>query len=62
MVYKDIYKLHLPLRSRSYPVFYIIQMELAPPDIPLVDKEVDQEGDGEYKVEEILNSKEFKSG
>ena len=43
-------------------MFYIIQMEPAPPDILLVDKEVDQEGDGEYKVKEILNSKEFKSG
>ena len=37
-------------------------MELALLDILLIDKEVNQEGDSKYKVEEILNSKEFKLG
>ena len=37
-------------------------MEPAPLDILLVDKEVNQKGDSEYKVKEILNSKEFKLG
>ena len=37
-------------------------MEPASPDILLIDKEVNQEGDGKYKVKEILNSKEFKLG
>ena len=53
MVYKNIYKLRLPLKSRSYPVFYIGMLELVPPDILLVIKEVDQEGDGEYEVEKF---------
>ena len=39
MVYKDIYKLRLPPKSRSHLVFYIIQMEPALLDIPLIDKE-----------------------
>ena len=62
IIYKDIYKLRLPLKSQSHLVFYIIQIEPAPPDIPLVDKKVDQKGDSEYKVEEILDSKEFELG
>ena len=57
-----MYKLRLPLKLQSYLVFYVIQIELALLDILLIDKEVDQEGDGEYKVKEILNSKEFKLG
>ena len=62
VVHKDVYKLRLPLKSQSYLVFYIIQIELALLDILLIDEEVDQEGDREYEVEEILNSKEFKLG
>ena len=37
-------------------------MEPALLDTPLIDKKVNQEGDGKYKVKEILNSKEFKLG
>ena len=35
-------------------------LELALYNIPFAIEEVDQEGDSKYKVEEILNSKEFK--
>ena len=37
-------------------------MEPAPPDTLFIDKEVNQKGDGEYEIKEILNSKEFKLG
>ena len=57
-----MYKLRLPPKSRSYLVFHVSQIELALSDTLLTDKEVDQEGDSKYKVEEILNSKEFKLG
>ena len=37
-------------------------MEPALSDILLAIEEVNQEGDGEYEVKEILNSKELKLG
>ena len=37
-------------------------LEPALPDIPLTIEEVNQEGDSEYEVEEILDSREFESG
>ena len=41
VVYKDVYKLRLPLKLRSYLVFYISTIELALLDILLIDDEVD---------------------
>ena len=54
----DIYKLRLPLKSRSHLVFYIGILKPTLYNTPLIIKEVDQKGDGEYEVEEILDSEE----
>ena len=43
-------------------MFHINVIKPALPDIPLADKELDQEGDSEYEVKEILDSKELKLG
>ena len=43
-------------------MIYLNILKLALPDILFTTEEVDQKGDGEYKVKEIFDSKEFKLG
>ena len=63
MVYKDIYKLKLPLGSKIYPVIYTGLLEPIPVNAKLTKEAVKQKRtEGKFKVKEVLDSKELKLG
>ena len=58
-----MYKLRLPLKSRIYLVFYVGLLKPILINAKLAEEAVKQEGTAsKFKVEEILDSKEIKSG
>jgi len=53
-----VYRLKLPKGLRIYLTFYVSLLELALRNASLTTEEIEQEGEEEFEVEEVLDSRE----